>query len=137
MNWIDLSQKFMQGFKAGDLTQKSMGLSESESVTLRAMMRKDGFDGSMAFFICAKVYEKRQGCFAGHKNFAKNVRNLNFAQLNDDELIRELAKLESVHGGFELADFAMNESVKFCCLMYEIQIGRVNLPNLLELLSSD
>ncbi len=95
MNWKILAEKFERGFKNSDLSQRGMGgVTDSESISLRGMMRKESYHGSMAFFICHKVCEEFAQIKINSVELLNALRDIDFSTINTDDLAKNLAEIK-------------------------------------------
>jgi MFS superfamily sulfate permease-like transporter len=126
MNWGDLARKFVCGFRKSNLSQKGMGVTDSEAVRLREMIRKSGYEGSLAFFICKKVNEEFFDCDDKKRKMIKLLRKINLDTPSDDELVDAFAQIKSEIGSIDCVISAkkdQNEAVDFCRKFQELQMS--------------
>ncbi|MFA5986779.1 MAG: hypothetical protein WC819_05535 [Parcubacteria group bacterium] len=126
MNWNELAEKFVSGFKKSDLSQKGMGVTDSEAVRLRKKMKESRYEGSMAFFICKRVNEVFNNCDGKKKKMVALLRNVNLDTSSDDDLIDVAAQIKSEIGSLDdviSAKKSQNEAIDFCKKIQELQIS--------------
>ena len=122
MDWKDLAKKFAHGFRKGNISQKGMGVTNSEMTMLRNMKNKEGYDGQIPFFICKKVYENFQKEKERCEKFIKELHDSDL--MNEKDVNRFMEHFSRVQNQFNNIDFAINENdanVRLCISIYELQ----------------